>query len=112
MAKKKKNDFWDDADVRETQAAGKGRKKAKPPVQEEWSATKSTPIKFIMRLLLMISCLAALGSAFIAYTYVGDRYAGGSFSNDYFNSGSFAEEYDKSVDQLMELVKAIGEKPK
>lgn len=111
MAKKKKNDFWDDADVRETQAAGKGRKKAKPPVQEEWSATKSTPIKFIMRLLLMISCLAALGSAFIAYTYVGDRYAGGSFSNDYFNSGSFAEEYDKSVDQLMELVKAIGEKP-
>lgn len=111
MAKKKKNDFWDDADVRETQAAGKGRKGAKPPVQEEWSATKSTPIKFLMRLLLMISCLAALGSAFIAYTYVGDRYAGGSFSNDYFNSASFAAEYDNSVDQLMELVKAISDKP-
>ncbi len=111
MAKKKKNDFWDDENVRETQSAGKGRKGAKPPVQEEWSATKSTPIKFLMRLLLMISCLAALGSAFIAYTYVGDRYAGGSFSNDYFNSASFAAEYDKSVDQLMELVKAISEKP-
>ena len=111
MAKKKKNDFWDDADVRETQtAAGNGRS-VKAPVQEEWSATKSTPIKFLMRLLLMVSCLAALCSAYIAYTYVGDRYAGGSFSNDYFNSGSFAEEYNKSAGQLMELVTAISEKP-
>ena len=111
MAKKKKNDFWDDADVRETQTAGKAGKKAKAPVQEEWSATKSTPIKFLMRLLLMLSCLAALGCAYIAYTYVGDRYAGGSFSNDYFNSASFAQEYDNSVDQLMELVKGISENP-
>ena len=111
MAKKKKNDFWDDADVRETQTASGNGKRVKAPVQEEWSATKSTPIKFIMRLLLMLSCLAALASAYIAYTYVGDRYAGGSFSNDYFNSGSFAEEYNKSAGHLMELVTSISEKP-
>ncbi len=111
MAKKKKNDFWDDVDVRESSAAGNGGNAQVKPIQEEWSATKSTPIKFLMRILLMISCLAALASAYVAYSYIGDRYAGGSFSNDYFNSGSFAGEYNKSIGKLMELVEAMEAEP-
>ncbi len=111
MAKKKKNDFWDDADVRESSAAGKGGNAQAKMIREEWSATKSTPIKFLMRLLLMISCLAGLASAYIAYNYIGDRYAGGSFSNDYYNSKSFADEYNKSAGQLMELIGAMEAEP-
>ncbi len=111
MARNKKNDFWDDVDLAEQasgQAAGshKGRKAA-----DEWSATKSTPIKVIMRILLMLSCMAALVSAYIAYEYVNDRYAGGSYSNNFYSSESFAKEYNKSVNSLMEMITAMEADP-
>ena len=108
MARKKKNDFWDDVDeldVGDTQSGDDHI--AKTTEDEEWSAVKSLPLKVIMRFLLMVACLVALGSAYIAYEYVGDRYAGGSYSTDFYNSGSFAAEYNKSVDQLLQLVQAM-----
>ena len=72
---------------------------------------KSLPLKVIMRFLLMISCLVALVSAYVAYAYVDDRYAGGSYSTDFFDSRSFAEEYNKSMDQLLQLVQAMEADP-
>lgn len=112
MARKKKNDFWDDVDeldVGDTQSGDDHI--AKTTEDEEWSAVKSLPLKVIMRFLLMVACLVALGSAYIAYEYVGDRYAGGSYSTDFYNSGSFAAEYNKSVDQLLQLVQAMEADP-
>jgi hypothetical protein len=111
MARKKKNDFWDDVDDIEVAVdSSKGSSKTRAE-NEEWSAVKCTPLKVIVRIILMIACLVALGSAYIAYEYVGDRYAGGSYSTDFYNSGSFATEYNKSMSQLMQLVKAMEADP-
>ncbi len=109
MARKKKNDFWDDVDEElSTTSAGSQSAKVK---EEDWSATKSLPLKLLMRFLLMIACFVVLGSAFIAYRYIGDRYASGSYSNDFYESGSFAGQYNNSVAQLMQLVGAIDVNP-
>lgn len=85
MARKKKNDFWDDVEdlntVSDDDQTGDDDT-AEVAVDEEWSAVKSLPLKVIMRFLLMVSCLVALVSAYIAYEYVNDRYAGGSYSTD------------------------------
>ena len=109
MARKKK-DFWDGVDDARVVVENTSDSRAQA-AEEEWSAVKSTPIKVIMRLLLMISCLAALVSGYIAYHYIQDRYAGGSYSTDYFNSGSFAKEYNNSIDKLLELVQGIEADP-
>lgn len=112
MARKKKNDFWDDVDEVEVSAGNSGSDyTANTTDDEEWSAVKSLPLKVIVRFLLMVACLVALASAYIAYEYVGDRYAGGSYSTDFFNSGSFAKEYNKSMDQLMQFVQAMEADP-
>ncbi|MGN0204948.1 MAG: hypothetical protein ACI4BB_10420 [Coprococcus sp.] len=112
MARKKKNDFWDDVDEMDVADSQPGDDHtAKITEDEEWSAVKSLPLKVIMRFVLMIACLVALGSAYIAYVYVGDRYAGGSYSTDFYNSGSFAAEYNKSIDQLLQLVQAMEDDP-
>lgn len=112
MARKKKNDFWDDVDDVEIDVRQSGNDQNNQIAEdEEWSAAKSLPLKIVMRFLLMVACLVALGSAYIAYEYVGDRYAGGSYSTDFFNSGSFAAEYNKSVDQLLQLVQAMEADP-
>ena len=91
MARKKKNDFWDDVEdlntVSDDDHTGDDDT-AEVAVDEEWSAVKSLPLKVIMRFLLMVSCLVALVSAYIAYEYVNDRYAGGSYSTDFFDSAS------------------------
>ena len=109
MARKKK-DFWDGVDDARVVVENTSDSRAQA-AEEEWSAVKSTPIKVIMRLLLMISCLAAMVSGYIAYNYIQDRYAGGSYSTDYFNSGSFAREYNNSIDKLLELVQGIEADP-
>ena len=109
MARKKK-DFWDGVDDERVVVEKTADSRAQT-AEEEWSAVKSTPIKVIMRILLMISCLAALASGFIAYQFIQDRYAGGSYSTDYFNSGSFAEEYNNSVEKLLGLVEGIEADP-
>ena len=57
MARKKK-DFWDGVDDARVVVENTSDSRAQA-AEEEWSAVKSTPIKVIMRLLLMISCLAA-----------------------------------------------------
>lgn len=112
MARKKKNDFWDDVEeVEASETQSEDDSTANAVSDEEWSAAKSLPLKVIMRFLLMISCLVALVSAYIAYEYVGDRYAGGSYSTDFFDSRSFAEEYNKSMDQLLQLVQAMEADP-
>lgn len=112
MARKKKNDFWDDVEeVEASEAQSENDSTANAVSDEEWSAVKSLPLKVVMRFLLMISCLVALVSAYIAYEYVGDRYAGGSYSTDFFDSRSFAEEYNKSMDQLLQLVEAMEADP-
>lgn len=112
MARKKKNDFWDDVDEMEVSDNQSGNDHTgKITEDEEWSAVKSLPLKIVMRFLLMVACLVALGSAYIAYEFVGDRYAGGSYSTDFYNSGSFAAEYNKSVDQLLQLVQAMEADP-
>lgn len=108
MARKKKNEFWDDVAPAETASLQSDSRK---PVQDEWSATRSTPIKVIMRIILMISCLAALLSAYISYQYVSDRNAGGSYSDDYFSSNSFASEYNNSIAKLLDLVNAMEAEP-
>lgn len=114
MARKKKNDFWDDVEdlntVSDNDQTGDDDT-AEVAVDEEWSAVKSLPLKVIMRFLLMVSCLVALVSAYIAYEYVNDRYAGGSYSTDFFDSASFADEYNKSMDQLLQLVQAMEADP-
>ena len=114
MARKKKNDFWDDVEdlntVSDDDQTGDDDT-AEVAVDEEWSAVKSLPLKVIMRFLLMVSCLVALVSAYIAYEYVNDRYAGGSYSTDFFDSASFADEYNKSMDQLLQLVQAMEADP-
>ncbi len=109
MARKKK-DFWDGVDDARV-VVEKTADSRTQTAEEEWSAVKSTPIKVIMRILLMISCLAALASGFIAYQFIQDRYAGGSYSTDYFNSGSFAKEYNNSVEKLLGLVEGIEADP-
>ena len=112
MARKKKNDFWDDVEEVETsETQSEDDSTANTAADEEWSAVKSLPLKVIMRFLLMISCLVALVSAYVAYEYVGDRYAGGSYSTDFFDSRSFADEYNKSMDQLLQLVQAMEADP-
>ncbi len=112
MARKKKNDFWDDVEEVETsETQSEDDSTASTAADEEWSAVKSLPLKVVMRFLLMISCLVALVSAYVAYEYVGDRYAGGSYSTDFFDSRSFAEEYNKSMDQLLQLVQAMEADP-
>ena len=114
MARKKKNDFWDDVEdlntVSDDDQTGDDDT-AEVAVDEEWSAVKSLPLKVIMRFLLMVSCLVALVSAYIAYEYVNDRYAGGSYSTDFFDSASFADEYNNSMDQLLQLVQAMEADP-
>ena len=115
MARKKKNDFWDDVEdlntVSDDDQTGDDDT-AEVAVDEEWSAVKSLPLKVIMRFLLMVSCLVALVSAYIAYEYVNDRYAGGSYSTDFFDSASFwPDEYNKSMDQLLQLVQAMEADP-
>ena len=112
MARKKKNDFWDDVDEMDVADSQPGDDHtAKITEDEEWSAVKSLPLKVITRFVLMIACLVALGSAYIAYEYVGDRYAGGSYSTDFYDSGSFAAEYNKSVDQLLQFLQAMEADP-
>ena len=112
MARKKKNDFWDDVEeVEASETQSEDDSTASTAADEEWSAVKSLPLKVIMRFLLMISCLVALVSAYVAYAYVDDRYAGGSYSTDFFDSRSFAEEYNKSMDQLLQLVQAMEADP-
>lgn len=112
MARKKKNDFWDDVEeVEASETQSEDDSAANAVSDEEWSAVKSLPLKVVMRFLLMISCLVALVSAYVAYEYVGDRYAGGSYSTDFFDSRSFAEEYNKSMDQLLQLVQAMEADP-
>ena len=114
MARKKKNDFWDDFDETEAGLDGKSKKKksgSNREIEEEWSATKCTPLKVIARLILMLACVAALVSGYIAYQYIQDRYAGGSFSANFYNSRSFANEYNKSVDQLLKLIQAMEDDP-
>lgn len=112
MARKKKNDFWDDVEeVEASETQSEDDSTASTAADEEWSAVKSLPLKVIMRFLLMISCLVALVSAYVAYTYVDDRYAGGSYITDFFDSRSFAEEYNKSMDQLLQLVQAMEADP-
>ncbi len=109
MARKKKNDFWDepeDMGVASSSPVGSQKK-----VDEEWSAVKSLPLKIFVRILLMVACLVALFAAYIAYDYVEDRYAGGSYSTDFYDSASFAEEYNKCVDQLLQLVQAMEADP-
>ena len=85
MAKKKKNDFWDDPDDFSV-VSGKDKEK------EEWSPTKSTPLKLLMRLFLMVACFVAVASALVAYQYVSDRRGSGSYSRNFFDSKSFAVE--------------------
>ena len=113
MARKKKNDFWDDVEDLDTSSTDQtgDNDTAEVTVDEEWSAAKSLPLKVVMRFLLMVSCLVALVSAYIAYEYVDDRYAGGSYSTDFFDSASFANEYNKSMDQLLQLVQAMEADP-
>lgn len=112
MARRKKNDFWDDVDDNELIAEHSGdNHKTITEDDEDWSVAKSLPLKVIMRFLLMVACLVALGSAYIAYEYVGDRYAGGSYSTDFYNSGTFAGEFNKSMDQLLQLVQAMEADP-
>ena len=101
---KKKNDFWDTPEEDELQDAAGENSSA-----EEWSAVKSLPLKIIMRILLMISFIAAAVSGFVVYEYVYDRYADGNFNDDFFNSRSFAAEYDDSVDNLFQLLNAMEE---
>ena len=80
MARKKKNDFWDDVEdlntVSDNDQTGDDDT-AEVAVDEEWSAVKSLPLKVIMRFLLMVSCLVALVSAYIAYEY-GSAFATGT----------------------------------
>lgn len=71
MARKKKNDFWDDVEeVEASETQSEDDSTASTAADEEWSAVKSLPLKVIMRFLLMISCLVALVSAYVAYAYV------------------------------------------
>lgn len=74
MARKKKNDFWDDVEeVEASETQSEDDSTASTAADEEWSAVKSLPLKVIMRFLLMISCLVAMVSAYVAYAYVDDR---------------------------------------
>ena len=60
MARKKKNDFWDDVEeVEASETQSEDDSTASTAADEEWSAVKSLPLKVIMRFLLMISCLVA-----------------------------------------------------
>ena len=106
MARKKKNDFWDDVDETRVVVNDSPEDPA-PAAEEDWPAVKSTPIKVLMRLLLMISCLVALAAGYICYEYVRDRYTEGSYSDDFYSSRSFADEYNNRVDQLLNLVSAM-----
>ena len=56
MARKKKNDFWDDVEeVEASETQSEDDSTASTAADEEWSAVKSLPLKVIMRFLLMIS---------------------------------------------------------
>ncbi len=108
MAGKKKNDFWDEPEEVEVVSGSPGANQGEGETDnEEWSAVKSRPLKAVMRVILMISCLTALFCAYVAYDYYGDRSGGGSFSTDFYDSTGFAEEYNKSMDQLLLLIEAM-----
>lgn len=97
-----KDDFWSD-----TGSDGQDVGEYKEP----WSAVKSLPFKIIMRILLMISCLAALFCGYIIYNYVQDRSVTGSLSNDFYKSRGFAEEFNESVGNVLSLIQTIETDP-
>jgi len=108
MSRKKKNDFWDGVDDEQVVSYDPPEdEEGEAETEEDWSLLKSTPLKVVMRIILMISCLVALLSGYVAYQYVQDRYAGGSYSSDFFDSESFADQYNNSVKQLISLIGAM-----
>ena len=107
MSRKKKNDFWDDVDDEKVASYDSPEEEGEAEAEEEWSAFKSTPVKVILRIFLMIACIVSLVSGYVIYQYVQDRYAGGSYSPDFFDSASFADQYSSSVDQITGLLGAM-----
>ena len=107
MARKKKNDFWDNVDDEQvvTYDSPTGEEAQIP--EDEWSLFKSTPVKVFMRIVLMAACLVALISGYVTYQYIEDRYASGTYSSNFYDSASFAKQYAKSINQLAGLLKAM-----
>lgn len=116
MAKKKKNDFWEDVEEdieisdNQTSSYNENDKEEQYNDQEGFKATKSMPLKIITRLLLFVAAAALVVSGYITYRYVGDRYDGG-FTSGYFSSKGFSEEYNKAVTNLLKIMDAIEKDP-
>ncbi|MCR4672763.1 MAG: hypothetical protein K5637_05975 [Lachnospiraceae bacterium] len=106
MPAKGKDDFWDDTVTNGVNPAEDGGE-----YKEPWSAIKSLPFKIIMRILLMIACLAALVCGYIIYNYVQDRSVTGSLSNDFYKSREFTNEFNESVGNVLSLLQTIETDP-
>lgn len=125
MARKKKQDFWDDIDdkevtmVRERIEGNTVQNVGLNADQEDYEDdyeedngegfkfTKCLPLKIIARLFLLLSVAVISVSGYIGYKYIQDRYAGGEYSSSYYDSKGFSEEYNKNVNQLIRLIQAV-----
>lgn len=109
----KKKDFWDeDERVSDTEAESSSSESEsdEPEYDMEddgrWHPTKSTPLKVFARILLFISAVVLVVSGLVVYTYFG---GGGTLHSEpnYYQSTFFGKEYQKSVLQLIRLIKAV-----
>ena len=109
----KKKDFWDeDERVSDTEAESSSseseRDEPEYDIEDDgrWHPTKSTPLKVFARILLFISAVVLVVSGLVVYTYFG---GGGTLHSEpnYYQSTFFGTEYQKSVLQLIRLIKAV-----
>ena len=109
----KKKDFWDeDERVSDTEAESSssesGSDEPEYDIEDDgrWHPTKSTPLKVFARILLFISAVVLVVSGLVVYTYFG---GGGTLNSEpnYYQSTFFGTEYQKSVLQLIRLIKAV-----
>ena len=109
----KKKDFWDeDERVSDTEAESSssesGSDEPEYDIEDDgrWHPTKSTPLKVFARILLFISAVVLVVSGLVVYTYFG---GGGTLHSEpnYYQSTFFGTEYQKSVLQLIRLIKAV-----
>lgn len=109
----KKKDFWDeDERVSDTEAESSSSESESDEPEYDieddgrWHPTKSTPLKVFARILLFISAVVLVVSGLVVYTYFG---GGGTLHSEpnYYQSTFFGTEYQKSVLQLIRLIKAV-----
>lgn len=116
MAKKKKRDFWDDVDVEEEivpiSDKGTGKYAYSDDIDDDsdgFRATRCTPLKVVMRILLFVAAAVVGLSGFICFRYMNQKAESGEAN--YFSSKTFSQEYDKAITNVLKITEAVEQDP-